>query len=201
MFGFAKKLGMTRLFIDNKSVGVTVLELADNVVLQRKTEETDGYSAVQVASNPKTKGTKATTGHNKKYGSDAPEFINIAEFKVAPEVEVKDISIEQFAENDLLKVSGKTIGRGFTGVVKRYDFRGQPASHGHDHERAVGSIGAMGIQRVLPGTKMAGRHGNSQQTLHKVKIVAIDPEQKLLFVKGSLPGPNSNFLKIEKMSA
>jgi len=210
MFGFAQKIGMTRIFIDGKHTPVTVLQFPENVVLLTKTQEKDGYKSVQIGVGTK-KGTKATRGHALKHSAEgkAPEgksFLHIAEFKssqfVSAELDSdkKTITVEDFSTGDNLKVTGKTTGRGFTGAVKRYGFAGQPASHGHDHERAVGSIGQRWPQRVIPGTRMAGHQGDEQRTLN-TKIVAIDAEKNLLFVYGSVPGTNSHFVRIQKVNA
>lgn len=202
MIGFAKKIGMTRLFIDGASVPVTALLYDTQTVVQRKTQDKDGYTAVQIAADPRKKGSKARLGHAKKHSGKEQDYRLYGEFK---KVEVADdkseFTIQDFAEGDSIDISGTTIGRGFAGAVKRYGFKGQPASHGHDHERAVGSIGQRYPQRTIKGKKMAGRMGGISSTLHGVPVVAIDAEENLIFVKGSLPGANSSFLKIQKVNA
>lgn len=199
--GFTKKIGMTRLFIEGKAIPVTVLELQDNLILQKKTVEKDGYSAVQIGAVPKRQVTKASAGHVKKYQEDIENGLRlISEFDVSFDDDKKIIEIADFAEGELLDIRGTTIGRGFTGAVKRWGFAGQPASHGHNFVRAVGSIGARWPQRVVKGKKMAGHHGSQGLTLKKVKIVAIDVDQKLIFVNGSMPGANSSYLEIIKVT-
>lgn len=201
MIGFAKKIGMTRLFIDGINTPVTSVKVADSYVLQQKNIDKDGYQAVQLASYKKKSLNKAAQGHVKKNGGLTLSFGVVSEFKDIDLEEGKGkFSVKDFSEGDILSVSGKTKGLGFTGVVKRYGFRGQPASHGHDHERAVGSIGDGGAQRVFPGTKMAGRKGSDQKTLNDVAIVAVDYDKNLLFLRGSLPGPNSAVLKLRKVN-
>jgi large subunit ribosomal protein L3 len=199
MIAFARKIGMTRVFLNEKSVSVTILKIEKQEVLQRKTVDSDGYQSVQVGYGAKKKGTQASKGHNAKYGSDANNYNFIGEFKVELAEDKKEITIEDFVDNKVLKITGVTKGKGFAGVVKRWHFAGQPKSHGHDHERAVGSIGGRWPQRVLPGKKMAGRMGGDQKTLNKCQIVNIDEELGLIFVKGSLPGPNNGVLKIQKV--
>lgn len=199
MIGFAKKIGMTRLFIEGVATAVTAIEYVEPVVLQKKTEDKDGYTAIQAAAVKKKKTTKARVGHAKKHADIEQDFQYISEFKNLPEGKT-EFKFEDFVENDLLDITGTTIGRGFTGAVKRWGFAGQPKTHGHDHERAVGSIGAMYPQRVLPGTKMAGRTGTAKRTIKKAKIVALDSEKKLIFVKGSLPGANSSYFKVVKVN-
>jgi large subunit ribosomal protein L3 len=203
MIGFAKKIGMTRLFEDNKNVPVTVLLLEDNRIVQRKSSERDGYKSIQIGAFTKKtkKSAKARIGHVKKHLEREVDFYCLGEFRGCeiPE-EKKVIKIDDFEEGSSYNISGITIGRGFTGVVKRYGFAGQPSSHGHDHKRAPGSIGGRWPQRVLPGKKMAGRHGGSKVTVRNVKIVAVDKENGLLFVKGSVPGANNNYIRLEKIT-
>lgn len=200
MIGFAKKIGMTRLFIDGKSTSVTVLEFDTQHVLQRKTIETDGYNAIQIATNPRKNGNKPASGHAKKYASVEKEFALISEFDFTLSEEKDSVSVNDFNEKDVLDITGLTTGRGFAGVIKRHGFHGQPQTHGHDHTRAPGSIGARWPQRTLPGKKMAGRMGTAKRTLKNVQIVAIDAELKLIFVNGSVQGSNSSYLKIKKVN-
>ena len=198
--GFVKKIGMTRLFVENKAVPVTVLQFQESFVLQSKTMEKDGYKAVQVAAVPKRKVTQAASGHVKKYlpETEINGFRLMAEFDLSELPEGNKFGIESFKEGELISVTGKTIGKGTAGAVKRWGFAGQPATHGHDHERAVGSMGQRWPQRVIKGMRMAGRLGNTNLTLNKVKIIAVDTELDLIFVNGSIPGGNSRFLKIHK---
>jgi len=198
--GFAKKVGMTRIFLEGKSTPVTVLQFEKNYILQLKTLEKDGYKSVQVAGVKKKNSTKPELGHVKKYLSQELSFQKLAEFRNInlPE-DKKYFDINDFSDTDLLDITGVSIGKGFTGVVKRWGFHGQPASHGHDHERAPGSIGSRWPQRVPAGKKMAGHMGNKQVTLKKAKVVAIDKENSLIFVKGSIPGSNTSYLKIQKV--
>ncbi len=199
--GFAKKIGMTRLFIDGRNTPVTVLEFKNNYLLQKKTTQKEGYNAIQVGSVKKVSSSRAAKGHVKKYTGLDHNFRFIEEFDIDNLPEDKKIfDINDFAADDLLDISGTVIGRGFAGVVKRHGFAGQPASHGHDHERAPGSIGSRWPQRVLPGKKMAGRMGGNITKIRKVKIVAVDSENNLLFVHGSVQGSNSSYLKIQKVS-
>ncbi len=199
MFGFALKVGMTRLFKDGSSIPVTAVRFGNSTIVQTKTKDKDGYDAVQIGSFGKKTTNKAKTGHVKKHAGTDKTFAQLEEFRGVDAGDKKSFSIRDFAEGDLLNVSGYTKGRGFTGVVKRYGFSGQPKSHGHDHERAVGSIGASWPQRVNKGTKMAGRNGNEKETLRSAQVVAIDQEKNLIFIKGSLPGSNGSFLKIKKV--
>jgi large subunit ribosomal protein L3 len=199
MFGFATKIGMTRLFIDGKAVAVTALQVAQASILQSKNTNTDGYNAVQIGAFPKTHGSKASKGHNSKHGSSVSSYSIVKEFRNAILEDGKQsFSVDDFQVGDLLDISGTTIGKGFTGVVKRWGFAGQPATHGHDHVRAPGSIGSRWPQRVGIGKKMAGHSGTQQRTLKNVKIIAIDPEKKLIFVNGSVQGANSSHVSLKK---
>lgn len=199
--GFAKKIGMTRIFIDQKAVPVTALEFGETVVVQTKTKEKDGYEAVQLGAFPrKSKKTpKSITGHIKKH-SDVENngFYCLKEFGSDLVGDKTKITIEDFEVGSHFDVCGTTKGHGFTGVVKRHGFAGQPASHGHDHERAPGSIGSRWPQMTVKGKKMAGHDGNTKNTVKNLKVVAVDKEQGLIFVAGSVPGPNSGYLSIAK---
>jgi large subunit ribosomal protein L3 len=194
--GIFKKIGMTRIFVNSKAVSCTVIELQDTFVLQRKTIEKDGYKAVQIGAVKQKKASKAELNHVKKYQPELENNLRIVvEYDLDLPEEKQEITIEDFQIGQKLDLTGKTIGRGYTGAVKRWGFAGQPASHGHDHLKAVGSMGGRWPQRVVKGKKMAGHHGNQDLTIKNVEILAVDNEQKLLFVNGSLPGANSSYLK------
>lgn len=196
--GIFKKIGMTRLFIAEKAVPCTVIELQESFVLQRKTADRDGYKAVQIGAVKSRKTSKAELEHTKKYQPEADKTLRlIYEFDIDVAEDKTTITIEDFNESNLLDITAKTIGRGYTGAVKRWGFAGQPASHGHDHLKAVGSTGGRWPQRVVKGKKMAGHHGNKNLTMKAVKILAIDKEQGLLFVNGSIPGANSAYIQVK----
>ncbi len=201
MVGFAQKLGMTRLFLDGRVVPVTVVKMPRNNVAQIKTKDKDGYEAVQICAFPKKTKLKPIIGHFKKYTGEEQAYHCVGEFKVVLPEGKKFLDVSDFNLDDRLKISGKSVGKGFAGVVKRHGFRGQPKSHGHDHNRAPGSIGARTDPgRVFKGMRMAGHQGNSQVTVTGLRIVAIDSEQGLIFVNGSVPGANKSFLKIQKIN-
>jgi large subunit ribosomal protein L3 len=197
--GFAKKIGMTRIYVDGISTPVTVLQMETTYVLEIKTVEKHGYKAVQVGAIKKRKVSKAALNHVKKYQPELEHgFREIIEFQnVNLDESVKSIDISQFAVNTKINITGKTIGRGYTGAMKRWGFHGQPQTHGHDHPRAVGSMGSRWPQRVTKGKKMAGHHGNTNLTLNGVPILAIDDEKNLLFIKGSIPGANSSYVSFQ----
>lgn len=198
MFGFVKKIGMTRLFLEDKSVPVTAVQFEEQKVVQRKTVQKDGYNAFQVGYGSKRKRKQPILGHIKKHLKEEDYFSKIAEFKLELSEEKTLFNIQDFQKNDKVTLVGITKGKGFAGAVKRYHFRGQPKSRGHDHVRAVGSIGARWPQRTLPGKKMAGHMGNEQRTLQNLLIVDVDYDKKLIYIKGSVTGANKSLLKISK---
>ena len=200
----AKKLGMSRVFNSyGEVVPVTVLNAGPCVVTQLKTLKNDGYEAVQVGFDTKKEKhlTKPLEGHFKKAGVNPLRIL--AEFDIVPGFNYAlgaTFHVGLFNQGDLIKVSGVSKGRGFTGVIKRHNFSRQKKTHGTGHtERAPGSIGqASDPSRVFPGMKMAGRHGNDKITVKNLEVVDIDEEKNYLIVKGSVPGANGSIVKIEK---
>lgn len=196
-----KKVGMTRIFGNNgKMVGVTLIEAGPVFVMQKKETAKDGYSAVQVGMGEQKHARKAALGHAKKAGKEkAPRVVR--EFRVADEAsaqlgDVIDVSI--FKVGDTVTISGVSKGKGFQGAVKRHGFKGGPATHGQKHSsREVGSIGASGRQRVLKGTRMAGRMGADRITVAGLKVERVDPEHRLLAVRGAVPGIKGSILEIK----
>ena len=200
----AKKLGMSRVFnSDGEVVPVTILNAGPCVVTQLKTLKNDGYEAVQVGFDTKKEKhlTKPLEGHFKKAGVNPLRIL--AEFDIVPGFNYAlgaTFHVGLFNQGDLIKVSGVSKGRGFTGVIKRHNFSRQKKTHGTGHtERAPGSIGqASDPSRVFPGMRMAGRHGNDKITAKNLEVVDIDEEKNYLIVKGSVPGANGSIVKIEK---
>ena len=201
-----RKLGMTQLFVDSgATVPVTVIEAGPCPVTQVKTRQSDGYDAVQLAWGAKkeSRSPRAELGHAKKAGLEhAPR--TLSEFRVgSPDgYEVgQELTVEQFAEGDKIKVVGRTKGRGFQGVVKRYGFAGRPASHGHPKKRNPGSLGpGTNPSRVIKGKKMPGQMGDRQHTLRNVRVERVDTERNLIFVRGPVPGSRNSLVLIKKMS-
>lgn len=198
------KVGMTRIFDDaGRDYPVTVINVGPCTVSQVKTEQTDGYSSVQLAyGERKVKNmTKPVLGHLNKAGLKSARVMK--EFPLSGEVNVGDVvTAEIFAAGDSLKITGRTKGRGFTGVMKRHGFHGGHASHGKkDQLRAGGSIGASSDpSRVFPGKKMPGHHGNQIQTNPNVKVVKVDTEAGQIFVLGQVPGAKNGTLFLTKQS-
>ena len=191
-----RKCGMTRVFTeDGASVPVTVIEALPNRVAQLKTEETDGYRAVQVTlgSRKPSRVPKAQAGHYARAGIDPGE--GLWEFRLgadegadlAPGAEIK---VDTFSDGQVVDVSGVTIGKGFAGTVKRYHFRMQDATHGNSvSHRAPGSIGQNQTPgRVFKGKKMSGHMGNVKSTAQNLTVVRVDAERNLILVKGAVPG-------------
>ncbi|MFO1284585.1 MAG: 50S ribosomal protein L3 [Burkholderiales bacterium] len=191
-----RKVGMTRVFAeDGTAVPVTVLDVAGNRVTQVKTPENDGYAAIQVTYGKRraSRVAKPQAGHLAKAGVEAG--VVLREFQVPAETLAKFkpgdvVGVDTFAPGQLVDVTGTTKGRGFTGVVARYNFGGNRASHGNSvTTRAPGSIGmAQDPGRVFPGKRMAGQHGNASRTVQTLTVVRVDTARGLLLVKGSVPG-------------
>ncbi len=199
-----KKIGMTSIFDANgKNMPCTVLEVGPCVVTQVRTEEVDGYSALQLGFDDKTEksATKADLGHAKKAGTSVKR--KVAEFKgFDEEYKLGDtITVEHFVEGEFVDVSGTSKGKGFQGVVKRHGFAGVgQATHGqHNRLRAPGSIGAASYPaRVFKGMKMAGRMGTDTVKVQNLRVLKVVTEKNLLVIKGSVPGPKNAYVIIQK---
>lgn len=195
------KLGMAQVFDEKgKVVPVTLVEAGPCLVTQIKTKEKDGYSAVQIGFGEAKKITKAITGHLKGLG----KLLFLREFRnKEPKINDKElkkgdrINVSIFKEGDLVNVSGLSKGKGFAGVVKRWHFKGRPATHGTKHElRTPGSVGASCPARVVKGRKMAGRMGFKRITVRNLKVIKVDSESNLMAIKGAVPGPKGALLEI-----
>lgn len=191
-----RKVGMTRIFTDDgDSIPVTVLEVGDNRVTQIKTDETDGYTAVQVTFGTRraSRVTKPLAGHLAKAGVEAGEVIKEFRVDAARAAEFQpgaNISVDLFEVGQKIDVQGVTIGKGYAGTIKRYNFSSGRASHGNSRSHNVpGSIGmAQDPGRVFPGKRMTGHLGDVTVTVQNLEIARIDAERKLLLVKGAIPG-------------
>ncbi len=193
------KIGMTQHFGEDGTVTpVTVIQAGPCVVTQKKTVETDGYAATQIAYGdvkPK-KLNKPLLGHLKKAGVSPKKHL----MEVAGESELsvgEEVTVEAFAPGDAIKVSGISKGKGFQGVMKRHNFKGGPASHGAHFHRAPGSIGASADPaRVYPGSKLPGQMGNKKITQVGLTVYATDTERNLLLVKGAIPGSTGSLVVV-----
>ncbi|GJG97061.1 50S ribosomal protein L3 [Cupriavidus pauculus] len=191
-----RKVGMTRIFTDDgDSIPVTVVEVGDNRVTQIKTDETDGYTAVQVTfgSRRASRVTKPLAGHLAKAGVEAGEIIKEFRIDAAKAAELQaggSLSVDLFQVGQKIDVQGVSIGKGYAGTIKRYHFASGRATHGNSRSHNVpGSIGmAQDPGRVFPGKRMTGHLGDVTRTVQNLEIAKIDAERKLLLVKGAIPG-------------
>lgn len=199
-----KKVGMTRIFTEEGvQVPVTVIEAGPCPVVDVRSEEQDGYQAVQLGFGAQTtkRATRAEIGHAVKAGlEDAPRLMR--EFRIEGEEHYEigqQLTVELFEAGDRVKVTGRSKGRGFQGVVKRYGFAGRPASHGHPMSRTPGSMGpGTDPSRVIKGKKLPGRMGGTRTTIRNLQVVRVDGERNLLFVKGGVPGSRNGYVLISK---
>ena len=195
------KIGMTQIFDESGNIiPVTILKVGPCIITQIKTEMKDGYNGIQVGySNTSNKSlTQAELGHLQKSNIQPLKYLkefridNVDDFEVGQVLNVDLLSI-----NQLVNIKGKTVGKGFSGLQKRYNFTRGPMTHGSKNHRAPGSIG-MGTTpgRVLPGKKMAGQLGNKLTTIKKLKVIQLSSEENILIIKGSVPGKPGNLLSI-----
>ncbi len=199
-----RKIGMTSIFDENgKNIPCTVIEAGPCVVTQVRTEEVDGYEAIQLGFDDKTEksATKAEIGHAKKAGTSVKK--KVVEFQgFDEEYKLGDkITVEHFVEGEFVDVSGTSKGKGFQGVVKRHGFAGVgQATHGqHNRLRAPGSIGAASYPaRVFKGMRMAGRMGGETVKVQNLRVLKVVPEKNLLVVKGAIPGHKNAYVTIQK---
>ncbi|HEY2141132.1 MAG TPA: 50S ribosomal protein L3 [Solirubrobacteraceae bacterium] len=196
----AKKLGMTQVFREDGSVArVTVLEAGPCPVTAIRTPERDGYEAVQLAfGQSKEKHlSKPELGHLKK--ADAPPMRHLVEFRdEAGELQIGGtVTVESFAVGARVKISGTSKGKGFQGTIKRHNFASGPKSHGSHNVRAPGSIGASATPaRVMKGIRGPGQMGNKRVTQKGLEVIAVDTEENLLLVRGSVPGPRGGLVEV-----
>ena len=197
----AKKVGMTQIFDENSSaLGVTVLDVSDCRIVQVKSEDKDGYNAAQLTIGTAKNVNKPISEHYKKYNVEPGQ--GLYEVPIDPDSGLESgmqINVIDFFEvGQKVDITGYSKGHGFTGVMKRYNFSGQKASHGvHKVHRAGGSIGNASYPgHVFKGQKMAGRMGNEKNTIQSVTVVGINEEKNYLLVNGSVPGKKGNIVQI-----
>ena len=195
---------MTRVFTEEgRSVPVTVLKAGPCAVVQVKSDESDGYAAVQVGFGARKhkRTSKAELGHAAKAGLEAAPRL-LREFAAADGDAYEpgqQLTVEMFEAGQRVRVTGVTKGRGFQGVVKRYGFTGRPASHGHPMSRTPGSMGpGTDPSRVIKGKKLPGRMGGKRETIRNLEVVRVDSERNLLFVQGGVPGSRNSYVLIRK---
>ena len=197
------KLGMTQVFDeDNRVVPVTVVEAGPCVVTQIRTEEKDGYSAIQIAYgdiDPR-KVNKPQSGHFAKAGVTPRRYVTEIRMDDVSDYEVgQDVTVELFGDVKFVDVTGTTRGHGFAGAMKRHGFAGQGAAHGNQAApRRVGGIGACATPgRVFKGTRMAGRMGNNRVTTQNLKLFKVDADSNLLLIKGAVPGIRGGLVTVK----
>lgn len=197
-----KKIGMTRVYSEQgQAIPVTVIEAGPCVVLQKKTDAKEGYNAIQVGFGPKKESrlNKPAAGHCKVAGKGG--FYHIKEFRVVDpenyelgqEIQLADL----IKIGDLVDISGRSKGRGFQGVIKRYGFKGGNKTHGSNFHRRPGSIGCSAWpSRVIKGKKMPGRMGNNLLTQKNLTVIDIRADENIMLVKGAVPGANQGLVQI-----
>jgi large subunit ribosomal protein L3 len=199
-----KKIGMTRYFLDEgRSVPVTILKVGPCVVVQKKTTEKDGYEAIQIGfeSQKEERLSKPLRGHFKASGGSG--FKHLREFKVDQSDAFdlgQEIKADIFSVGDVVSVRGKSKGRGFTGVIKRWGFSGGKDTHGCRSHRVPGSIGASASpSRVFKGRKLPGRMGFQQTTIKNLKIVDVRPEMDMIAIEGAVPGSRNSLVEVSAL--
>jgi len=199
-----KKIGMTQLFTDEGAVvPVTVIEAGPCYVTQLKTEETDGYNAVQIGYEEvaERKLTKGQRGHLEKAGAPTLRRLQEIRYVDTPDHVLGDeIKADVFREGELVDIIGISKGRGFAGAVKRHNFAGGPKTHGQsDRHRATGARGAGTTPgRTYPGAKAPGHMGNRRVTIQNLQVTLVDPERNLIAVKGAVPGPKGGLVFVRE---
>ena len=196
-----RKLGMTQIFSkDGKLIPVTVVEVEPNVVTQIKTVETDGYEAIQLAFDTKREklSNKAEKGHLAKANTAPKCFlkeirgVDISKYELGQE-----LSVEVFEEGEMVDVTGISKGKGFQGVIKRYNQSRGPMGHGSQYHRGVGSLGTMRPMRVFKGKKLPGHMGHVTITMQNLEVVAVMPEENVILIKGNVPGAKKSLVIIK----
>ena len=193
-----KKVGMTQIFsADGVLIPVTVIEVTPNVVLQKKTAETDGYQAVQLGFADKKNVTKPEVGHAQKANTNPKRFVKeiAGEEMMAFEVG-QEVKANIFVEGEVVDVTGVSKGKGYAGGVKRHNFHIGPKAHGSGYHRGTGSMGSIDAARVKKGKKMPGRLGGEVTTVQNLKVVKIDLEKNVVLISGNVPGAKNSFVII-----
>lgn len=198
------KMGMTQIWDEaGRVIPVTVIQAGPCVITQVKTADHDGYEAVQLGFHDvkESRATRPISGHFKKVGATPKGFLKeFRNMSIGDKKAGDNLTVEIFEAGDVVNVIGTSKGRGFTGVMKRHNFRGGHKTHGKsDQLRKGGSIGASSDpSRVFPGTKIAGRSGGSRVTTRNLQVARVDTEKNLLMVKGAVPGPTNALVYITK---
>jgi len=200
-----RKIGMTRIFDqEGNSIPVTVIEAGPCPVVQVKTKDRDGYSAVQLGFGYRRKNlfNKPVSGHFNKAKVEPTRYLKEVRYDERDKPEIgAQVKVEIFKVGDLVNVIGVSKGLGFQGVVRRYHFRGGPKTHGQsDRLRAPGSVGGSSYpSHVWRGQRMAGRMGGEKVTMRNLEVVMVDAEKNILAVRGAVPGKQNGFLSVKKV--
>ena len=196
-----KKIGMTQVFAkDGKLIPVTVVSVEPNVVMQIKTKETDGYEAIQLgfATKKEKHSTKAEMGHAKKANAAPKRFLKEIKGVEVSNYELgQEIKCDVFEAGEIVDVTGTSKGKGFQGVIKRYNQSRGPMGHGSQYHRGVGSMGTLRPMRVFKGKKLPGHMGNETVTIQNLEVVAIDLDENVILIKGNITGPKNSFVVIK----
>ena len=196
-----KKIGMTQVFTTNgKLIPVTVIEVEPNVVTQVKTLENDGYEAIQLATCTirEKVSNKPSMGHTKKANTAPKRFlkeirgVNVTDYTLGQTVDVT-----MFTEGEIVDVTGVSKGKGFQGVIKRYNQTRGPMGHGSQYHRGVGSLGTLLPMHVLKGKKLPGHMGNEKVTIQNLEVIKVDVDNNLLLIKGNVPGPKKSLVMVK----
>lgn len=200
-----RKVGMTQWFDgEGRAMAATVVEIEPAVVVQIKTPEKDGYTALQLGAGQikEKKVKKPILGHFRKAGVSPRRFLFEVRVPDPHQYQVgQEFGVEVFKEGELVDVTGISKGRGFAGTIKRWGFHTRPGSHGHKWIRRPGTAGPMGLRKVVKGKRYPGHYGAERVTVRNLQVLAVDKEHGLLVLKGSVPGPRSGILRIRKHDA
>ncbi|HUU58961.1 MAG TPA: 50S ribosomal protein L3 [Phycisphaerae bacterium] len=195
-----KKLGMTRVFSpQGEAVSVTVIEAGPCVVVQRKTADRDGYEAIQIGYEERSRArtNQPETGHFERHGVTPKKHLKEWRLEAGEDFqERQELTVGMFNEGQIVDIIGTSKGRGFAGAMKRYGFKGGPAQHGSKVHRSPMSGGATDAARVFPGKRGPGHMGAAQATQRGLNVVRVDPERNLILVRGSVPGPNGGLIAV-----
>lgn len=195
-----RKIGMTQIFLENgELVPVTVVQAEPNVVLQKKTLETDGYEAIQLGFVDKkdSRANKAEKGHAEKASTTPKRYVREIRDAKVDEYEVgQEISVDIFEAGDKIDVTGTSKGKGFQGSIKRHNYARGPMSHGSRFHRTGGSMGSVDASRVFKGKALPGQMGAEQVTIQNLEVVKVDAEQNVLLIRGNIPGAKKSLVKI-----
>ncbi|MGD9963793.1 MAG: 50S ribosomal protein L3 [Candidatus Izemoplasmatales bacterium] len=196
-----RKVGMTQVFDENGTmIPVTVISVEPNVVLQKKTVETDGYSSVQLGFMDKRANlvNKPLTAHFEKANTTPKRYVKEIRLQGMEEYEVgQEVKCDIFTAGDYVDVTGTSKGKGYQGVIKRHNQHTGPMAHGSKYHRGVGSMGVIAPNRIRKGKNMPGRMGHDRVTIQNLVVVRADAEKNIMLIKGNVPGPNKSLVVIK----